>query len=84
MRAQQKRWLPRPALEFVSAVLQADPHPRHKTTYPRAEKKPDIGEDYVLDLKRPDIGFKVIQHADVVVGGEATAKTEDQMAMGGL
>lgn len=73
-----------PALEFVSAVLQADPRPRHKTTHPRAEKKPDFGEDYVLDLKRPEIGFKMIQHADIVVGGEAPAKIEDQMAMGGL
>lgn len=79
----KKRWLPRPSLEFVTAVLEANPEPRRNPSHPIAEKIPEVGDDFVYDLQRPDIGFKLVGEDELIKGGTASAGSAE-MAMTGL
>lgn len=68
----------------MSAVLEADPQPRHSPTHPTPTKTPEPGDDFVYDTARKDIGFKLVGHDDIIAGGKASEGADLQMAMSGL
>jgi hypothetical protein len=61
----RQRWVSRPVLEFLSAVLAVEPD----TPPPRRPTRTLDG--FTVDVDRPEIGFKLVDASEVVRTGDA-------------
>ena len=80
----KSRWVRKPVLEFLSAMLEADPRPRRHPTSPARSQPPKVGDDFVYDMKRKDIGYRLVGADELILGGSAPNDVEQKGVTKGL
>ena len=78
------RWVTDPIVEWLEAIHAADPSPRVNSALvgKSRPKRPQKGDEMVVDPNDPDCGFQEVGEGEKVVGGDA--KGEQSLLSQGL